>query len=172
LASRKTITYFIRSLLLDRFSHTNDANSKMAKGNDGRASRKKITWQLLWVFGGFLCLIIVLSLLGGGSNNNNNNSNNQLRDTPVSRAREHLGRLRNAGAEEALENRNDLKDQFSEKSEGELLESVLSGHLHLVDLHVVQEEMSRAPSNSYAGIYGMFCRLDWSLHKKDPSAGA
>jgi hypothetical protein len=140
----------------------------MAKGNDGRGARKKITWQLLWIVGGFLLLIIVLSLLGVGGRSNIN----QLRDTPVSKAREQLGRIRNAGQEEASKNRNDLKDQFSEKSEGKLLESVLSGHMHLVDIHIVQEELSRAPSNSYAGVYGKFCRLDWSLHKKDPSAGA
>jgi hypothetical protein len=145
----------------------------MAKGNDGRGARKKITWQLLWIFGGFLLLIIVLSFLGvgGRSNINQLRDTNVSPDTPVSKAREHLERIRNAGQEQASKFRNDLKDQFSEKNEGKLLESVLSGHMHLVDLHIVQEELSRAPSNSYAGIYGNFCHLDWSLHKKDPSAG-
>ena len=64
-----------------------------------------------------------------------------------------------------------MHDQFLDKDEAQVLEMILSAEIHLVDLHVEQEEVMRSPPNSYAGVYGSFCQLDFSIHKKDPSSG-
>ena len=53
----------------------------------------------------------------------------------------------------------------------EILEKILSAQYNLVDLHVVEDEVLRSPANSYAGVYGSFCELDFSQHKEDPSSG-
>ena len=135
------------------------------KGNDGRAARKKLTRQLAFIVGGFVILLAVLTFLGVGGKKGN------LRDSASAYAKDHLARIRDTAAK-ASDFRNDLRNQFKQRHEGEILEEILSGHLHLIDLQVVEEELLSAPPNSYAGIYGVFCRLDWSLHKKDPSRGA
>lgn len=67
--------------------------------------------------------------------------------------------------------REDMHDQFLDKDESQVLEMILSAEIHLVDLHVDQDEVMRSPPNSYAGVYGSFCQLDFSIHKKDPSSG-
>ena len=134
------------------------------KGNDGRAARRKLTRQLAFIVGGFVILLAILTFLGVGGRRGNN-----LRDS----AKASLARIRDSSAyAKASEFRNDLRNQFKEKHEGQILEEILSGYLHLVDVQVVEEELLSAPPNSYAGVYGTFCRLDWSMHKKDPSAGA
>mmetsp|Transcript_15551 Transcript_15551/g.43643 ORF Transcript_15551/g.43643 Transcript_15551/m.43643 type:complete len:541 (-) Transcript_15551:157-1779(-) len=55
----------------------------------------------------------------------------------------------------------------------EMLEKILSGKMHLVDINVDEGEFRRASSTSsapsYAGFYGVFCSLDWKLQKDNPS---
>jgi hypothetical protein len=52
----------------------------------------------------------------------------------------------------------------------ENLNLILNAKVHLVDLHMDLVELRRDLSNEpYAGIYGTFCRVDWPLHKADPS---
>ena len=48
---------------------------------------------------------------------------------------------------------------------------LLSGKFHLIDLHVDHEALAEAEDDSYAGITAEFCKLDFALHKKDPSSG-
>ena len=68
------------------------------------------------------------------------------------------------------------------------LKRILNAEVHLVELRIVHEELLNHLNSlqfdnendgkeegehhlpSYAGIYGSFCTLDWSLHKKDPSS--
>ncbi len=74
--------------------------------------------------------------------------------------------------ERAVQYRRYLIDQFeSPEEEVELLDDVLNGKLHLIELEMVTEEMERAPEDSYAGVYGSFCRLNFAVHKANPSSG-
>ena len=148
------------------------------KENDGKAARRKLTNRLLKIIGFFFVLIIIFSFLGLGGKRKRN-----LREPRMSRFGEKVGKFRDAMRERATDKVRDavrekaadfrlgMRQQFSEKDEGKILERVLSGHLHLVELETVEEELLSAPPNSYAGVYGKFCRIDWSLHKKDPSSG-
>ena len=122
------------------------------KENDGRGARRQLQRKLLYIVGAFAILLVVLNLLGVGG------TRKALRDTPLTQTQQQYERIRSASQESAAEHRDVLTNQFAEQSEAKLLESVLSGHLHLADLRVVDEELMRAPSNSYAGVYGEFCR--------------
>ena len=105
------------------------------------------------------------------------------------------GNSRSENNEMARQFRLSYKDQFDKKDQAQVIKEVLAADLQLVDLTVVEEELLRAPANSYAGgkycrhilsfalhiyspfipppnqVYGKFCKLDWTLRKKDPSAG-
>jgi hypothetical protein len=69
------------------------------------------------------------------------------------------------------------------------LQRILNAEVHLIELNIVHAELQRHLNThqfdhendgeqeenkdhlpSYDGIYGTFCTLDWSLHKKDPSS--
>lgn len=79
-----------------------------------------------------------------------------------------------AGSEKSVHQfRHALHKQFSgsnKNDEAQVLQDVLAAKLQLIDLTVVEEELLRAPANSYAGVYGKFCKIDWTVRKKDPSA--
>ena len=52
---------------------------------------------------------------------------------------------------------------------------ILSAELTLVDIEIVRRELQRSSTfheeESYAGVYGIFCKVNFAVHKKDPSAG-
>lgn len=49
---------------------------------------------------------------------------------------------------------------------------ILAADYHLIDIQVTSDrDLRNAPVNSYDGVYGVFCQLDFSRHKEDPSAG-
>jgi len=51
-------------------------------------------------------------------------------------------------------------------------ERILSAEWHLIDLAVGSKgSLRKAPTDSYDGIVGTFCVLDFSIHKADPSSG-
>lgn len=111
----------------------------------------------------------------GGSNwrANPGNVGGALKD--VTRGlRNGLSQFSNAAKEEAAEFRRNLHLQFradGQRDEDDVLQDIIDAKLHLVDLKIIDEELEAAPRNSYAGIYGSFCKLNWEMHKRDPSAG-
>ena len=48
---------------------------------------------------------------------------------------------------------------------------ILAADFQLIDLEVDANELRSAPSHLYDGIYGIFCKLDFAVHKEDPSSG-
>jgi hypothetical protein len=55
-------------------------------------------------------------------------------------------------------------------------QDVLNARIHLIELrfvpaeHEVAQQMNGNTNEvNYAGVYGIFCKLDWNLHKQDPS---
>ncbi|CAB9506936.1 HSPB (Heat shock 27kDa) associated protein 1 [Seminavis robusta] len=63
-----------------------------------------------------------------------------------------------------------LRRRRLKKPMGRDAERILAADLNLVDIEVVSRELRQAPSDSYAGIYGIFCKVNWAAHKKDPSS--
>jgi hypothetical protein len=53
-------------------------------------------------------------------------------------------------------------------------QDILNARTHLIELrfipaeHEIAQQMNGKEVN-YAGVYGIFCKLDWKLHKQDPS---
>ena len=149
------------------------------KGNDGRAARRKLI-RRAWMVGSSLVGIIVVLWVGKailGTQNHHfyypydgvASSGRLLRDP-----RRAAAAVMNRAGESAHQFRYSLHRQFSgsnKMDEAQVLHDVLAAKLQLIDLTVVEEELLRSPANSYAGVYGKFCKVDWTIRKKDPSAG-
>ena len=64
------------------------------------------------------------------------------------------------------------KQQTSNKDK--VIESIVKGRLHLIDVNVSPESLSVRKgigfNTSYTDVDGIFCELDWSIHKSDPSS--
>jgi hypothetical protein len=133
------------------------------KENDGRASRRK-THRQLW-YGGLILggLFLFVAWKKWDNSLDQYDESNHLR--LLRQAKKHAERRHHDGGND----NNSNGDQ--EYNEAKVMKRVLSGDLQLIDVTVVEKELLRAPSNSYAGVYGKFCRLDWSRRKVDPSAG-
>jgi len=52
------------------------------------------------------------------------------------------------------------------QTEKEKIDLILSASVHLVSIRKTQQ----FKDDTYEGVIGTFCQIDWSLHKKDPSA--
>ncbi len=54
----------------------------------------------------------------------------------------------------------------------EQIDLVIAGRVHLIGIEVQERRLiTRTRSQNYEGaLTGIFCRLDWSLHKNDPSS--
>jgi hypothetical protein len=49
---------------------------------------------------------------------------------------------------------------------------ILSAELTLVDIEIVRRELQQSASKAaYAGVYGVFCKVNFGVHKRDPSTG-
>jgi hypothetical protein len=145
------------------------------KGNSGRGARQKVGQQLRWLCGGCLGLVVVLMVLGRGTGTGGSINPKQLCENQRQRLRQaaqgaaqSIWEASQATQDQAKELQSGLSNQFARKYEGELLELVvLNAKIHLIDLTVVEEELLRAPPNSYFGVYGSLCKLDWKLHKQE-----
>jgi hypothetical protein len=52
------------------------------------------------------------------------------------------------------------------------LDLILSASVHLIDIQVEESKLGEFDNDhTYAGVYGTFCELDFSLQKQDPSSG-
>ena len=166
----------------------NDNNNKM-KENDGRAARRKLNRQLVIVFSTCALSVIVIALLGGFSSTSGSggvgttNVSQKLRkaseDYIVGKMTDPLNRRRyrrrpSPNAVDDGSNNNEEGEEgggdYADKAK--IMAKVLKAELHLVDLSIKEDEVLRSPSNSYSGVYGIFCELDFSKHKEDPSSGA
>lgn len=66
---------------------------------------------------------------------------------------------------------NQQQQQRSTFNKHEVAELIMRGKLNLVELHTKHGELADAPEETYDGIYGTFCRLNFAVHKEDPSSG-
>ena len=141
------------------------------KGNDGRAARRKRIRQGL-ILGssllGLVAVMVVARKIFVAQNPSLNYPYGYYGSSSSGAA------AAGGAADSARQFRFSLHRQFSgsdKEDEAQVLQDVLAAKLQLIDLMVVEEELLRAPPNSYAGVYGKFCNIDWTLRKRDPSAG-
>lgn len=59
------------------------------------------------------------------------------------------------------------------EDETHVLDKILSAEIHLVNIQAPEPAHVRAnhEEETYTGIYGDFCELNFALHKQDPSSG-
>ena len=158
------------------------------KGNDGKAARRRMTNRVMVIIGSIFSLVFLLcvtwivapSVLFGDDDSPSFGGRGLRRNDDLSLADKILGRKGNGGMAVGMRQtaqqtnhqmRQAMQRQLAQKDEATLIKEVLSAHLELVDLTVVDKELARSHPNSYDGVYGDFCVLDWSRRKKDPSAG-
>lgn len=148
------------------------------KGNDGKAARRRSNQQVLVVCGSLLSLLVVLTLTGviapslsifsSTADDDRHFGSMRLRNSVMGGMTEGL---RQAAAQTSHQVKASMQRQWAHKDEATLMKEVLAAELELVDLTVVESQLAKSPPNSYDGVYGEFCRLDWSKRKRDPSAG-
>lgn len=122
------------------------------KENNGRGARQKF-WKRCFAFTVLACLCY------GGVVINDVRSKKRGRKT-------FLGRLFRG-----------RRNRFSTKRVRALLpenkkeyEPILSAKLNLVDIDTDRRKLRGAPEDSYDGVYGTFCKINWKVHKEDPSS--
>lgn len=87
---------------------------------------------------------------------------------------EHPHHLSNAGSDPILERLRRRKSPGESQDlpwnpDEKVLNDVLSGRLTLSNLHIDQTAIGKSRDDNYVGVYGQFCKVDWSGHKEDPA---
>lgn len=152
------------------------------KENDGRGARRKLVKKFALILCG--CLLVVLAVVvfhraaGGGGHGPRSGSGNHRPRSLLHHldgrdggggggGRNRPRHLSSAGGDTATNNKWDADE--------DLLEAIVKARVHLVDIVVDRDEQAMQGGNggdedSYSGVYGKFCRLDWDVHKADPSS--
>ena len=145
--------------------------SARLKGNDGRGARRQTQKKLIVLS---TCLVTVLLTVWLLQNNSNKSVASQgflSASSAVARFKEH--HLRREGRSLPIIN-GAVSPAAQHGITQSQLDRILSGELHLVEIRVDDEELKASFSgsadiSSYDGVYGTFCKIDWSLHKSNPS---
>lgn len=58
---------------------------------------------------------------------------------------------------------------FHNLSKKQQIDLVVAGKIHLIDLKISKSGIQAETSAGYEGVMGIFCKLEWHLHKSDPS---
>lgn len=125
------------------------------KENNGRAARRRLWNKISIVLVVFVFLIGGLYLLERVHDDGTGTDKWRIRHSLLKRLRRRKG-----GA----------NVDFS-TSGGSEMEQVVAAAIHLIDIEVDKGELRRSSSDSYDGIYGVFCKLNFAAHKQDPSSG-
>ena len=137
-----------------------------AKGNKGRGAAQRRVKFL------GLILVLLVSLLGV--------VHVLLPDSTLnSRVMRHAKQLRQraggsaaaAASSKSHHGSSGERTRRSHFNKHEIKEFILRGKLNLVELRTKHGELADAPEDSYDGVYGVFCRLNFAVHKEDPSSG-
>ena len=138
------------------------------KENNGRARREQLTRKLCLVFFAFFCVIGALFALEHGMDDPDaiyNNVGGRQRKNLWQKMRKRQTRDREHMAVSDRSPNDDKKLSWE-------FNRVLAADFNLIDLQVTSESALRnAPANSYDGVHGVFCQLDFAKHKEDPSSG-
>jgi hypothetical protein len=74
--------------------------------------------------------------------------------------------VKNDGTTENLVGKQSSGDEFSNKNKFDL---VLQGELKLVSLRYIPESFPYSSDDTHYGVEVRFCKLDYNLHREDPS---
>lgn len=168
----------------------------MTKENNGKAARRRAVKRL--AFCAVTVLVLTVLFVCIFQRADNNNGGQQRIGIPMNGQmprrlglaghqhshRHHSSHIHHSGnAPEAFDEtgmdphdvavrfRQELFEQLETKDEIALLKDVLEAKLNLVEIVGIEEEVVRSPKNSYNGVYGRFCRLNFAVHKENPSNG-
>lgn len=145
----------------------------MPKGNDGRARRKLLLQKVSYVVTACAAVIVVVEVTGRGRRGGYRRAGRAL--TRGSR-----------GINDLIHNKNEIADSIRRKAgrgdgrrypemvytnDKEKVNLILSASVHLVAIDIPGgSPLYAGDANSYEGVLGEFCTLDWSMHKADPSS--
>ena len=144
-------------------------DKKNIKGNPGKARRMRDCKRLGAVL--VICILVILlhevffptqrSRRRGSGHDNNDVA--AMKRGDLRHGRNHVSHRK-----DSLEHRSKII-VYDSLSQEERINLVVSGKVHLVDLRISKSGIQKKESSSYQGVMGVFCELDWSLHKADPS---
>lgn len=132
------------------------------KGNNGRAGRRKLYRRLAVILGSFATVFMILYLVKSTSPNDRN-----IHHTIRNQLRQRFGGGSSATTEEAA-----AGATIPRHHSDDVLQQILRGELHLVQLSSDPVTVKESDGNSHAGLTGHFCKLEWHLYKSNPSAVA
>ena len=153
----------------------NASNVPNMKENNGRAARKKFTRKLstvLCVFLGAMGILLALEHQFTSRNNNNNNNNGayEMEDGMPKKKRMSLWNKLRKGGKQKAKSMLKLSEAATVHRTSQEFNRILLADLNLIDLEVDNRELRNAAEDSYDGVYGIFCKLNFQVHKDDPSA--
>lgn len=161
------------------------------KENNGHAARRLLWNRVAWSIIGLGCLLLsgTILLVVSGDIDTSTSTKSKASTNQEEQRQAQLRRK----ASRAANRRNNLNHDTNEQqhqhqqqhgiapaallgiSSAEL-DDILSARVHLIDLSIEAHELLRAMDADedknvlhYAGVYGTFCRINWSLHKTNPS---
>lgn len=132
-----------------------------SKGNKGKGASKRRMHFLGVLLVGLVGLLGVVHILLPESKLN----------TKVMR---HAKQLRQRAGDVATAAKNRQhgtnRKRSSDFDRSEIKDLILQGKLNLVEIRTKYNELADADEDSYDGVYGVFCRLNFAVHKEDPSS--
>lgn len=126
------------------------------KENNGKAARRQFTKRVL-VAGGLasvFCFVLYA------------NSSHDAASQPRQKAAEALRQL---DTEKVPWHHEHFHHLDGAEPKDELLEKIMTGELNLVDIHSEAHKLPRQPGDYGEAVFGHFCKLNFPVHKKDPS---
>jgi hypothetical protein len=140
------------------------------KGNNGRASKRKLYRKLAFVLGAFGSVFLILYLIKSPEHRNIHHTiRNQLRKrlvgSPFAAVPPHDPNT--VPRHHTLDNNVNANNNADDNS---VLQQILRGEIHLVDISFDHELVQQSDAESHVGLTGHFCKLEWHLYKADPSA--
>mmetsp|Transcript_2255 Transcript_2255/g.4160 ORF Transcript_2255/g.4160 Transcript_2255/m.4160 type:complete len:462 (+) Transcript_2255:199-1584(+) len=129
---------------------------KGIKGNSGKARRNRELKRFGIVLATCVIVILIHEVFNAGEESNSNQRHGHYHQRG-----EHA--LRQSGRDYKLPTIN-----YQALSKEEQTNLVVRGKAHLIDVKISRSGIQNV--DSYHGVIGVFCQLDWSLHKSDPSS--
>ena len=155
----------------------------MVKGNDGKGARKKLAKQLALILGAFAAVLFVTSrvcqkrssrLVQPSSSLQHHHASSVV-NSKAATVRDAIHNINQHPPRDGdrADNRLRRKKVAAEEEEWDpdqsLLDDIRQARVALVALHADQSALSTSKDGHYRGIYGQFCKIDWSSHKEDPA---
>lgn len=134
---------------------------RRVKGNGKTLSRRRLLLKL--VVAVWLCVIVILFLQMISSDKKETEHVRFL-----ARTKEKIERITHR--KDPMPNTESTKIKPVSKSRP-ILDRIMEGSVFLVDIDVDHSEYhNKGENESYSGVWGYFCTVDWALHKYDPAA--